>query len=75
MLHAGAQGGLEAAYAKATTIPGYQAICEQVPVLATWDDHDYGQNDAGGDSLYKEQAKALFLDFWGHPRRRSAART
>jgi alkaline phosphatase D len=35
-----------------------------VPVLATWDDHDYGQNDAGGDFPHKEQAKALFLDFW-----------
>jgi alkaline phosphatase D len=35
-----------------------------VPVLATWDDHDYGSNDAGGDFPYKDEAKALFLDFW-----------
>jgi alkaline phosphatase D len=37
----------------------------QVPVLATWDDHDYGQNDAGGDFAYQQQAKQLFVDFWG----------
>ncbi len=55
---------LAEAYAKALTVPGYRAIRERVPVLATWDDHDYGQNDAGGDFPHKEQAKALFLDFW-----------
>ena len=48
-------------------IPGYRAVRARVPVLATWDDHDYGQNDAGGDFPYKEQAKALFLDFWHVP--------
>lgn len=69
----GVPGGLAAAYAKAATIPGYRALRAQVPVLATWDDHDYGQNDAGGDFPYKAQAKALFLEFWkvpaGDPRR------
>jgi len=35
-----------------------------VPVLATWDDHDYGQNDGGADFAHKEQAEQLFLDFW-----------
>jgi len=55
---------LAEAYAGAATIVGYQAIRQQVPVLATWDDHDYGSNDAGGDFPYKDEAKALFLDFW-----------
>jgi alkaline phosphatase D len=70
----GASTPLAEAYAQAATIPGYRAIRQQVPVLATWDDHDYGQNDAGGDFPYKEAAKALFLDFWriaeDDPRRR-----
>jgi alkaline phosphatase D len=66
-LNPGASGGLVDAYAKALTIPGYRAIRQQVPVLATWDDHDYGQNDAGADFPYKEQAKTLFLDFWQIP--------
>ena len=36
-------------------------------MLSTWDDHDYGQNDAGGDFPYKDEAKALFLEFWQVP--------
>jgi alkaline phosphatase D len=60
----GAPTPLAEAYAKAATIPGQQALRAQVPVLAVWDDHDYGQNDAGGDFPYREQAKALFLDYW-----------
>lgn len=55
------------AYARAATIAGYRAIRDQVPVLATWDDHDYGRNDAGGDFPHKERAKALFLEFWNVP--------
>jgi alkaline phosphatase D len=63
----GAANPLEDAYAKAAGIAGYRALREQVPVLATWDDHDYGHNDAGGDFPYRARAKALFLDFWGIP--------
>jgi alkaline phosphatase D len=55
---------LAEAYARTESIAGYQAIRRQVPLLATWDDHDYGSNDAGGDFPYKAEAKALFLDFW-----------
>jgi alkaline phosphatase D len=66
-LNPGAPDGLADAYATAARLPGYRAVREQVPVLAIWDDHDYGQNDAGGDFPYKEQAKALFLEFWQVP--------
>jgi alkaline phosphatase D len=63
----GAANGLREAYAKAAGIEGYRELRESVPVLETWDDHDYGRNDAGGDFPYKDQAKALFLDFWHVP--------
>ncbi len=63
-LSPGAANGLREAYAKAAGIEGYRKLRAEVPVLATWDDHDYGQNDAGGDFPYKDQAKALFLEFW-----------
>jgi alkaline phosphatase D len=63
----GAASRLEDAYAKAAGIAGYRALREQVPVLATWDDHDYGHNDAGGDFPSRARAKALFLDFWRIP--------
>ncbi len=41
-----------------------RALFEAVPILATWDDHDYGENDGGADYPSKEDAQALFLDFW-----------
>jgi alkaline phosphatase D len=63
----GAMTELKAAYAKAAAIAGYAKLRQTVPVVATWDDHDFGRNDAGADFPYKEQAKALFLDFWQVP--------
>jgi alkaline phosphatase D len=38
-----------------------------VPHLATWDDHDYGKNDAGADFADRHEAQKLFLQFWGVP--------
>ena len=32
--------------------------------LAVWDDHDYGENDAGKEYPMKEESKNIFLDFW-----------
>jgi alkaline phosphatase D len=36
-------------------------------ILAIWDDHDYGKNDGGGNYKNKQEAQALFLDFWEIP--------
>jgi alkaline phosphatase D len=58
---------LRAAYARAATIEGYAKVRATVPVLATWDDHDYGRNDAGADFAHKAAAQRLFLDFWDVP--------
>lgn len=38
-----------------------------VPVLTTWDDHDYGENDGGADYLFRDRAEALYLDAWNVP--------
>lgn len=35
--------------------------------LAVWDDHDYGENDAGREYPMKEESKDIFLDFWSEP--------
>jgi alkaline phosphatase D len=56
---------LRTAYAAAAEIEGIARLRANVPVLATWDDHDYGQNDGGGDFAHQRKAKQLFLDFWG----------
>ena len=36
-------------------------------ILATWDDHDYGWNDAGKYYEYKQESKEIFLDFFEEP--------
>ena len=42
----------------------YQELMNQdFPILGTWDDHDYGKNDAGKEWPIKEQSKSLFLNF------------
>ena len=37
----------------------------RVPVLATWDDHDYGANDADGSFVHKKASRRIFREFWG----------
>jgi alkaline phosphatase D len=55
-----------AAYAKLAAQPGFQRLKREVPrIWATWDDHDYGMNDAGAEYANKELAQRQFLDFWG----------
>lgn len=33
-------------------------------MMATWDDHDYGKNDAGKDYARKEESRKAFVKFW-----------
>ena len=58
---------LSAKYAKFAAIPGVARLRATTPVVAIWDDHDYGENDAGGDYPMKEQSREVFLDFWQEP--------
>jgi len=41
----------------------YKDFRTKVDVLATWDDHDYGKNDAGTEFVKKDSSQQLFLDF------------
>lgn len=63
----GAMLELRAAYATAAEIPGFARLRRETPLLAIWDDHDYGANDAGIEFPWKQASKALFLDFWESP--------
>ena len=45
----------------------YQALLRKSPVLATWDDHDFGMNDAGASYPMKVEAQKQFLDFMNVP--------
>ncbi|MGB3722362.1 MAG: alkaline phosphatase D family protein [Pacificimonas sp.] len=44
---------------------GFSALRAAAPMLATWDDHDYGPNDSGGYFVYKQRSERLFESFWG----------
>jgi alkaline phosphatase D len=52
-------------YARFSALPGFARLRERVPVLATWDDHDYGENDAGAEYPLKQESRRQFLDFFG----------
>ena len=58
---------LQAKYDKLGTSPELGALRAAVPVIATWDDHDYGRNDAGNEYPYKAESKELFMTFWAEP--------
>jgi alkaline phosphatase D len=47
--------------------PSYRSLCELCPVIGTWDDHDYGANDAGREYPMKAESQAAFLDFLQEP--------
>lgn len=46
---------------------GFQALKNQTPIAATWDDHDFGANDAGKDYPKKDQSRKIMLDFFEEP--------
>ncbi|WP_106792661.1 alkaline phosphatase D family protein [Aquimarina sp. Aq78] len=54
---------IESDYTIQNSNPDYQKLKKVVPVMATWDDHDYGKNDAGVEWNKKEESQQLFLDF------------
>lgn len=58
---------LRAKYTLLGNQPGYRKLKQTCRVLATWDDHDYGANDAGADYPMRRQSQQIFLDFFGAP--------
>ena len=52
-------------YAELAAQPGFQKLKATTPILAIWDDHDFGENDAGADYPMKEESRRQFLDFFG----------
>lgn len=64
---AGNEADLERAYAGLGDSPGFQRMSAAAPILAAWDDHDYGRNDVGKEFELKEASKRIMLDFFGEP--------
>lgn len=47
--------------------PEFQRLKAGTKIVATWDDHDFGWNDAGRHYPFKAQTKELFLKFFEEP--------
>ncbi|KAJ4963569.1 hypothetical protein NE237_023508 [Protea cynaroides] len=58
---------LQSRYKTAKNNPGYTRLREKIQVIGTWDDHDYGLNDAGKEFSGKNISQRLLLDFLDEP--------
>ena len=58
---------LAAKYQRLGNKEGFKKLRAQTPVIAIWDDHDYGENDAGAEYPEKEASRQIMLDFWQEP--------
>lgn len=58
---------MAACYAELAAVPAFKKLRDGTYMMATWDDHDYGNNDAGDEWLHKDDAQKQFLDFFGVP--------
>jgi len=58
---------LQAEWQKLGESPDWQRLKANVPLMATWDNHDYGHHSAGAEFPLKEVSKKIFLDFFGEP--------
>lgn len=58
---------LRAKYSRLAAKPGFKSLKKMSEMRAIWDDHDYGENDAGRHYPFKEESKEIFMDFWDVP--------
>lgn len=58
---------LSFAYGALASRAEFMALVQALPMLAAWDDHDYGLNDAGRENPLKQVSKQKMLDFFGEP--------
>ncbi|MEW6575549.1 MAG: alkaline phosphatase D family protein [Pseudomonadota bacterium] len=55
---------LAASYRKLSTRQEWDRFRRSVPMLTSWDDHDFGANDAGGSFAFKEYAEKAYETYW-----------
>ena len=58
---------LDSIYARQNRRPGHRTLRESKRVIGTWDDHDYGANDAGRSYPKRDRSQAHVLDFMDVP--------
>ena len=52
-------------YAELSAREDFKALRAARPMMTTWDDHDYGANDAGADFPFREFAERIYETYWG----------
>jgi alkaline phosphatase D len=55
---------LTQSYKKLSSRQEYDRFRRSVPMMTTWDDHDFGANDAGGSFAFKEHAEKIYETYW-----------
>lgn len=45
----------------------FKSFVKNVPIIATWDDHDYGLNNGGKTFTHKNAAKSYFMRYYNIP--------
>ena len=55
---------IEESYAQLAGFEAFQALKEKTHFMATWDDHDYGDNNETRHYRLKEESKQIFREFW-----------
>ncbi len=58
---------IEGKYRRQFEATEYKAFREAVPIVGTWDDHDFGENDAGSWYPLRAETQQLALDFFEEP--------
>ena len=59
---------IRAKYETLASLPEFAKFRSNVPIIAMWDDHDFGVNDGGREYPFKAHNKEIMLDFWGEPK-------
>jgi alkaline phosphatase D len=55
-------------YARWMAQPDYKKLESSTKIFATWDDHDFGRNDAGMYYPWKKESKEIFLNVFKEPK-------
>jgi len=61
------EGQLKGEWNRLADKPEFQRVRNQIPMMATWDNHDYGTHNGGVEFPLKEKSQAIFLDLFGEP--------
>ncbi|HYE59321.1 MAG TPA: alkaline phosphatase D family protein [Rhodothermales bacterium] len=60
------EAGMNHRYAHTRALPEMQPLLASASNIATWDDHDYGPNDADGSWVLKGLALDMFKRYWAN---------